>query len=85
MLYKYRLSSIMACTLSFPDSIYNVSAHGFFRTYKVKTARRAGDNVTFSCKRLFYKVPYKTVTCTESGNYSLPPPYCKEKKRDYSK
>ncbi|XP_028413847.1 uncharacterized protein LOC114536692 [Dendronephthya gigantea] len=59
-------------------SLYNISSRGLFRTFGVTQEHLSGDNVTFTCKAIYTRLTYKTVTCTSTGAYSAPPPFCEE-------
>ena len=74
------LKIFVACL--FIDSIYDISARGLSASYDLETEHHSGDNLTFSCDSSSDELDSDVkVTCTSSGNYSAPPPYCTEKKR----
>ena len=66
------------------DSLYDLSSHGLYTSLDLETPHLSGDNVTFSCKTPFPRLNNVTVTCTSSGTYSAPPPYCTEREKQSS-
>lgn len=66
------------------DSLYNLTARGLFQSFVLEKPLLSGDNATFFCESPFHSLTYKMVTCTSSGMYSAPPPYCKKEETNSS-